>query len=475
MPFEGGKPTTADVDRTKLPPPASEPKFKAPELARRTLANGLEVVFLPHHELPLVQMDLVFRSGAAGEPADRGGLCDVTADMHLEGTKHHDKFAFESALEALGTNLDANTDEDRTVFSMQCLANGMDESATLFAEAIREPAFPAAEFADLQTRRLTDIRRQGDQPYAIVARAVRRVVFGEEHPYGRDPNGTVESVKAIGLDDVRRFSAEHFLPGNATLVVVGDTNLDEIQRTVERAFRGWTGAAAARSVIPEPPIMHGRRVYLIDKPGDSQSTIAVVQPGLARNDPAWAKAFLANQMFGGVFSARLNLNLREDKGYTYGVRSTLNERVGRGTLNVGGRVQTEVTAPALTEFVKEISNAAGKQPFTQQELDFAKESILLGYPSQFETIAQLARALEGQIICGLPDDDFARYPERIAAVDLATANQAAHDLLRPDDVGIVVVGDLSKIEKSVRDLGLGPVVHLDREGRRIDDTKLSSR
>jgi zinc protease len=468
LPVEEGRPLVADVDRTKLPAPGPSPSFRAPEVERTTLSNGVQVVFLPHRELPLVQADLVFRAGAACEAADRSGLCDLAASMHLEGTKRRDKFAFQSALAALGTNLWCRTNEDRTLFSMQCLESRLDESMELLAEAILEPAFPAEEFGDLQERRLVDIRRRADQPYAISAMAVRRVLFGESHPYGRPVDGTAESVGAIGLDDVRRFSAEHFQPANAVLVVVGDTSLDEIRQVFERRFRGWTGGAPTPAAIPEPAPPRGRTVYLIDKPGDSQSTIAIVQLGLPRSDPDWEKAYVANRMYGGAFSSRLNLNLREDKGYTYGARGTLAENVARGAFSSSARVQTEVTAPALVEFMKELTDAGGKRPFTEEELGFAKESILLGYPRDFETVGQLAGALDDQIVWGLPDDAFARYPEKIAAVDVAAANAAAKRLFRPDDVAIVVVGDLAKIEEPVRALGLGPVVHLDREGRTLD-------
>jgi zinc protease len=184
---------------------------------------------------------------------------------------------------------------------------------------------------------------------------------------------------------------------------------------------------------------------------------------------------VANRIFGGFFSSRLNLNLREDKGYTYGVRSTLSERAGRGALSAGGRVQAEVTAPALVEFLKEIEGASGKRPFTQPELDFAKNSIVLGYAQQFETVGQLAVALQGQTVFGLPDDSFARFPERVSSVDLAAANAAGAALYHPDDLAVVVVGDLTKIEKPVRDLKLGPVVYLDREGRRIEQTAMSAK
>jgi zinc protease len=210
-------------------------------------------------------------------------------------------------------------------------------------------------------------------------------------------------------------------------------------------------------------------VYLVDKPGDSQSTISIAQIGIPRNHPDWERVFVPNRVLGGFFSSRLNLNIREDKGYSYGVRSSTWQLVGTGLFSMRGRVQTEVTAPALTEFLKEYEGIAGGQPITPEELGFAKDSILLGYTREFETIGQLADALTEQIVYGLPDDEFARYPEKIAAVDVETANATAASYFRPDQVAVIVVGDVEKIEESVRELNLGPIRYLDAEGTPMAD------
>ena len=476
VPFVGGETTKSDVDRTKLPAPGPADTFQEPVVARRTLPNGMTFVSMAQHELPLVQLQLVFPSGSAAEPADREGLCDLAGSMHLEGTTKRDKFAFQNALEALGADMNVFSNQDRTIFSLQCLTDRLDESMALFAEALLTPSYPEAEFTDLKQRTLVNLKRQSDQPERIAGRVARKVLFGEGHPYSRTGDGTPASIDAIGMDDIRRFSDAYFTPGNATLVAVGDVDPDAVQRAFEKYLGGWSGAAPAATTIPTPNAPKGRTVYLVDKPGDSQSTLSIVQLGVPRNDPKWEETYVANRIFGGFFSSRLNLNLREDKGYTYGVRSTLAEAAGTGGLFVGGRVQAEKTAPALVEFLKEIDGAAGKRPFTPAELDFAKDSIVLAYPQQFETVWQLAGALSDQVIYGLPADAFARYPEKIAAVKLADANRTGKEFFHPNDLDIVVVGDLAKIEKSVTDLKLGTIVHLDREGNRIEAaTAMSSR
>jgi zinc protease len=419
-------------------------------------------------ELPLVRMNLVFRSGTSDDPADLGGLADLAAAMHLEGTATMDKFEFENELEKLGTDLGVSTDEDQTVFTMQCLAKHLDASLDLLAAAIMQPALSETEFTDQKARRTNDIRREKDEPTITQRKVTRRILFGDGHPYARPLTGTVESMEAIAIADVGEFSKSHLTPANATLVAVGDIAIDDLALRVERALGTWTGPAPGNAAMPEPAARTGVDVYLVDKPGDSQSTISIGHHGMPRNHPDWEKIFVANRVLGGFFSSRLNLNLREDKGYSYGVRSSTWELEGTSIFAMGGRVQTEVTAPAITEFMNELEAVAGERPITQEELDFAKDSILLGYTREFETIAQLADAVTEQVVYGLPDDQFVRYPEKIEAVDAATVNRVAEGYFHPDRVAIIVVGDLEKIEEPIRSLGLGKIHHLDADGRPID-------
>jgi len=464
----------ASVDYSTLPEGAAAEAMPIPVVHRGKLDNGLELVVLEQHELPLVRANLVFHSGTAQDPAGLAGLASVASAMLLEGTRHRDKFEFENALDALGTDFGVWVNDDYTTMWMLALRKNLDPSMHLMTEALLEPSFPADEFADQKERRLTDIRREKDSPHTLSAKATRRILYGDGHPYASLGTGTEASLEELRLADAREFAATHFTPGNATLVVVGDITMPEVEKMASRHLGKWSGAAPRDGDIPDPPVRSGRAVYLIDKPGDSQSTISIAHVGLARGDDAWEKVFVANRALGGMFTSRLNLNLREDKGYTYGVRSQTWEMTGPGLFDMTGRVQTEVTAPALVEFLKELEGMAGSKPLTAEELQVTKNSILLGYPGEFETIAQLADALTEQIVYGLPDDYFARYPEKIEAVDLATANAAAASYFRPDDVAVIVVGDLAKIEDSIRALDLGPIRHVDANGV-VKDQELSIR
>jgi zinc protease len=477
-PFAAAAPATvADVDRTRLPEGGPAPVFAAPEVVRRTLANGAHLAVLRRDELPLVSLELVFHSGSAAEPAGLEGLAGLAADLHLEGAGSRDRFEFRGALENLGTDLSVRTEDDFTVFRLTALSSHLGESFALFADAILRPTFPEDVFRDERERKLVSIRQSQDQPRAIAQRASRRVLYGPDHPYGRTGEGTEASVAAISLADVRTFSGTNYAPGNATLVAVGDVDPDGLVALWDRHFGAWNGDAVEQAAIPTPALPAGRTIWLIDKPGDTQSTISIVQPGIARGDERWEAVVVMNRVLGGFFSSRLNLNLREDKGWTYGVRSRAGQNVGVSSYTVGGRVQREVTAPALVEFLAEIEGVAGKRPITAEEMEFAKDSVILSYPQDFETNGELAGALAGQAAYGLSDDDFARYPERIAAVTLDEVHDVAAAFLRPDNLDIVVVGDLERIEAAVRELKVGATVrYADREGTPIEkETELSTR
>ncbi|MCA9751588.1 MAG: insulinase family protein [Gemmatimonadetes bacterium] len=453
------------VDRGTLPAGGPAPQFRTPDVAWRSLDSGTRVAVLERNELPLVSLQLVFRSGSTADPAGEDGVAGFAADMHLEGTRRLDRVAFRQALDNLGTDLRVRSDADHVVFSLTSLADRLDQSLDLLSDAILEPAFPEDVFANERDRRLVDLKQQQDRPTSIMRRATPRLLFGEDHPYGRSREGTEATLTAMNVGELRDFSRENFVPGNATVVAVGAVDPDRFTETWNRHFAKWQGAASTPVVIPAATPPSGRTIWLIDKPGDSQSTIAVAQLGLARNDPQWEAAFLANRVLGGFFSSRLNLNLREDKGWTYGVRSTLLESAAPSAFTMGGRVQRDATAPALVEFLQELEGVAGAKPITAEELQFAKNSIVLSYPQDFETNAEIAAALADQVVYGLPADAFARYPQEISGTPLAKVNEFAQTFFHPEDVVIVIIGDLAKIESSIRELDLDASIrYADREG-----------
>ncbi|MCA9728982.1 MAG: insulinase family protein, partial [Candidatus Eisenbacteria bacterium] len=461
---------TAAVDRGTLPEGGATPAFQIPTVDRNDLDNGLQVMTLDQHELPLVEIRMVLGAGSSSDPLAQSGLAALTGSMLTEGTGNLDGFAFEDRLDQLGAQLRVSTEDDYTTIALTALAKNLDESVKLMADALLRPTVAAGRLQKMKERRVVDIRREGENPRAVVGKASRKVLYGDDHPYGKSP--TVESMESISVEDVKGFLAQHFTPDRATLIAVGDIRPEEALRLAERYFGAWKGTATEVAAIPPAhPAHDGRAVYLIDKPGDSQSTISIVHPGVLRSSENWTRADVANRMLGGMFSSRLNLNLREDKGYSYGVRSGFSDEKEGGMFSMGGRVQAEVTAPALVEFMKELRGIHGEKPATATELEFAKNSIIRGYPMAYETIGDLANAFASRSGLGLPMEDLTERPARVEAVTLEQANAAGKEFFHPEEVQVIVVGDLAKIEDSVRALDLGPVYRLDRDGNPVMSTE----
>ncbi|MDP6802847.1 MAG: pitrilysin family protein [Gemmatimonadota bacterium] len=459
----------AQVDRTTLPEGGPEPALELPELTRARLSNGLELVVMEQHELPLVQLRLVFRTGGADDPVRTDGLRleglgGLAADMLMEGAGRYDRLEFAEELERIGSQMWTSTDYDYRALCVSALRRHLDRSAEMLGMVLTDAAFPQARFDKLIRNRIVNLRRQKDNARTISRMVGRRVLYGKDHPYGCLGDGTVDGMEAMTLDAVRAHASEHFTPGNAVLLAAGDITAAELAGILEEHLVDWEGAAPERVVLSTPTARTQREVYLVDKPGDSQATVTVSHIGMTRTAPDWNRLSVANRVLGGFFSSRLNLNLREDKGYTYGARSRTTARRGPGLFSMGARVQAEVTAPAITEILSELAGVCGERAIEADELSLAKQSITRGYPAKFETNSEILRGLLQQIVYELPDDHMSAYPNEIRAVSLGEANTAARDHLHPERVAVIVIGDLDIIEDDIRALGLGPVHYLDIDG-----------
>lgn len=455
----------ADVDRNTLPDGGPNPTFRIPAVEESQLENGLRVMTLEQTELPLVEVRLVIGAGKSADPLSQSGLADLAAGMLTEGAGDLDASAFSDRLDKLGAEFNVWTQPDYTTLSLTALTKNLDESMALLADALLRPTVAPEQLERVVDRRIVDVEREGESPWAVSGKASRKVVFGESHPYRLSP--TTESLGSITDQDVKEFIGNHYTPQHATLIVVGDIGAEDASRLAQRHLGAWKGSEATPIAFPTVETTPGRAVYLIDKPGDSQSTIAIVHPGPARGSEDWTRLDVTNRALGGMFVSRINLNLREDKGYSYGVRSSFSDNREAGMFSMGGRVQTEVTAPALVELINELDGIHGKRPLTEAELRFSKDSIIRGYPMAFETIGGLANAFANYVGLGVPLEDLVERPALIEAVSLESANGAGRDLFHPEDAKIVIVGDLAKIEESIRKLDLGPIYHLDREGNPI--------
>ena len=474
VPFGNLKEIADNADRSRIPAAGGPaPSLKLPPIQRDTLPNGLTLLLMEQHELPVVEFNMVFRTGSAADPQGLPGLAGFTADMLDEGTKTRSALELSEAKRELGAEMYVGSGWDGITAYIGSLRKNLDPTLSLLADVVRNPAFAGADVERVRKSRQTQVLQNKDnqqfQAQAIAAHAL----YPESHPYAWTELGTDKALAQITPDQMRDFYTRSMVPANATLIAVGDLTMDEFKRAATASFGTWQGGQAPRSEVASAPQLPGRKLVLVDKPGATQSVIAVAQLGLARGDQDEFAVRVMNHVLGGQFMSRINLNLREDKGYTYGARSFFDMRRGQGPFVATASVQTEVTAPAVQEFMKELRDVHGSRPLSEKELADGRNGLTLGFPRQFETAGDLAGKLSDLVLYNLPADYFDTYVRNIEAVDLAAANHAGKQHVLPDNAAVVVVGDLTKIQSSLLDLKLGPVEYRDLDGNLIAPEQVS--
>lgn len=452
-------------DRTVMPKIGPTPSFTPPPVARRTLSNGLEVLVAERHELPILTLNLVVKGGESLVPAGKEGLASMTASLLTEGTKTRDSLQLAGALSEIGASVDADGELEHSTLSLTTLTKHTDKALEIYTDVLLSPAFPQKELDRLRGQRLNALKARLDRAEGISGVVFPRLLYGQEHPYGRPDLGTPKSVTSLTRDDVVDFHKSLFLPNNASLIVVGDTTPDAITALLEKALKTWKPGDAPKAALPEPPSSKPLTVYLVDKPAAAQSVLAVGQVGPPRSTPDYFPLTIMNAILGGQFSSRINLNLREDKGYTYGANSHFAFRIGPGPFEAGGSVKTDVTKEALIELIKELEGITGARPATDAELAFAKDRTIKGFPSRFETTFGVAGAFTGLVLYKLPPDYFTTYQSKVEAVTKADVDRVAQKYLDPKHMTILIVGDRSKVEPGLKSLPYAKVINvLDPEG-----------
>jgi zinc protease len=469
QPFPSNLKAEGKLDRSKEPAPGAPVSLNLPPMQRTKLSNGLNVVLAERHSAPLVNFSLLVDSGYAADPAAAPGTASFAQRMLEEGTPTRNSLKIGEELESLSANFNAGANLDWAVVNMSTLKLTMDNSLDIYADLILHPSFPENEFKRLRAERIAAIRREKVQPQTMALRVVPQLLYGKGHPYALPftGTGTEASVSTLTRADLAKWHDTWFKPNNATLLIVGDTTLAEIKPRLEKLFASWKPGDVPKKNVTTVPEPEKNIVYLIDRPGSGQSIIFGAQLAPPRNDPDSIPLQLVNDIFGGNFSSRINMNLREDKHWSYGVFSVLPSARGQRPYLSLSPVQTDKTKESLAELIKEYRQIGREKPISEQELKDEQNNATLGMPGQFETVSQLAGAYSQILQYGLPEDYFNTFTQKAISLTPETANAVAKKFIQPDHLIWVVVGDLSKVEAGIRELNLGEIHKIDADGNAV--------
>ena len=445
-------------DRSKPPSPGPIPSLKLPPIQHLKLSNDLQVILMEKHNVPLVQMELVAQTGSAMDPPALPGLADMTASMLEEGAGSRTALQLADAIDFLGANISPYAGQHTLGVVMHASLSKVDSALALFADMVLRPTFPTEELERNRKERLTTLTQWRDDPPQISRVLFNQTLFGPDHPYGRITIGNEKSLRSMSVDDLRKFHRKYVRPNNSALIVVGDVTAKEILPRLEDAFGKWEKGEADQQPFPAAEQVKERTVYLVDKPGAPQSVITVGRIGARRATEDYFPLVVMNTILGGSFRSRLNQNLRETHGYTYGAFSGFDFLMNPGAFRAAASVQTAVTDKALTEFMKEIKGIL--EPVSDEELSRAENYLTLKYPGNFQSVAQVADQLVDLFLYRLGDQYFDEYNSRVRAVTKEDVQRVARRYLDPEKMAIVVVGDRKQVEQGIAGLSLGTIRNL---------------
>lgn len=457
--------TPANFDRTKPPELAPPPTLTLPPIVTRELPNGLKLVVVEHHELPVADFVLVVRTGGEADPRGRAGLATLTASMLDEGTTSRTALQIADQEAYLGARLGSSSGWDASIVSLHVPTAQLDSALALFADVALHPAFPPADLERMRRERLTSLIQLKDRPPAIANQAYEAILFGADSPYGHPLEGTEASTAAITRSDIQHFYDTYFRPNNATLIVVGDVTADAVQQRARALFGGWSRQDVPAVSFGQPAPAASTAIYLIDKPGAPQSSMRIGSVGVPRSAADYFPILVMNSILGGPFTSRLNQNLRETHGYTYGAGSGFSMRREPGPFTAEAEIVAAKTDSALVQFLAELKAISDTVP--EAELARAKQLLQLQLPGDFETTRSIASRLVPVAIYDLPLDFYNEYVGRIGAVGQADVLRVARQEIKPDSVDIVIVGDSKLVEPGLKALGVAPVERLTLAGEPI--------
>ena len=467
-PEASGRPSQTTLDRTKAPALGEDRAFKVPDVKTATLDNGMQIFVVERSELPKVSVTLGTRAGAAADPADKPGLANMVVRTIDMGTKTRQALQIEEALGDLGTSLGGAALREYASVSFEVLSRNLSAALGIVSDVVRNASFPETEVAREKKRQLDSIAQQDKNPNQVAARVRAMLAYGADHPYGHPSQGTVKSVEAMTREDLAAFHREYWKPGGSTLIFVGNVTLAEATKLATQHFGSWSGGAPPELTIPAPKPSAAGKIYLIDRQDSAQTVVTQFMPASKRkSDDVYAFRLADAVWGGGGFGTRLNLNLREDKGYSYGVFSTLSQLREGGLWFAAGGVQTNKTKESIVEFDKELKAIAGGKPISQEEFTTARLRRIRGYAQQFEGYGRIG----GQILelwgQGLPMTELQREYDETDKATLPSVLAAAKKYAVPNRASLLLVGDRSKIEAGIKELNLGEIVLVDEYGKPV--------
>jgi zinc protease len=466
-PFPDYKTASTGADRSKPPDVGAPPELKLPKLQRATLSNGLKIVLAERHEVPLVNFTLAADAGYASDGSSSPGTANLAMLVLTDGTRTRNALQISDELELLGATLRGSSNLDLSFVSLSALTAKLDPSLDLFADVILNPSYPENEVKREQKLVMAGIDREQNSPTTMALRVLPALLYGAGHPYGNPltGSGTKESVAKLTRADLVKFHDSWLRPNNSTLIVVGDTTLAEVTPKLEKLFAGWKSGTVPAKNVKTVAVAAKSGVYLIDKPGALQSVIiaGVIAPPRANPDEIAIEAM--NDTLGGTFGARLNMNLREDKHWSYGARTVLRDARAQRPFFAVAPVQTDKTKEALVETNKEFRGIVGDRPISAEELVKIQANETLSLPGSRETLDELGDSIIDLVQFGLPDDYYVTYAGKVHALKTSDVNAAAKEIVRPDNMIWIVVGDRAKIEAGVRELNLGEFRLMDANGK----------
>jgi zinc protease len=455
------------LDRDKPPTAGKLLPLRVPTWTKTKLANGADLIVVEKHDLPLIAVSIDFVGGASNyESADKIGVASFAGQMLSEGTKTRTADQLSDAQQLLGTSIQAGVGSESGTISFTSLKDKFEPAMALLADMLLNSTFPDSALERNRARTLVGLAQAKDQPNSIAANVFSKVVYGDEHPYGRV--ASERTVKAITRDDVMSFAKSYFRPGRAIITVSGDIDPKTARSIVEKTLAAWpAGGERPTFAYGSVPAPKQRMIYLVDKPKAAQSVFTFGEPGPPRSTPDYFALQVMNRLLGGMFQSRLNHDIREVKGYSYGVSSAFAYGRGPGAFRAGGGIVSAKSDSALIGFMTHFKGVQGDMPFTDDEVTVGKESMIQSLPSRFSTVNGIAAAISSIYTLDLPETYFKDYAANINAVSKDDLTRVAKKYIDVDHMNLVIVGDRASIEGPLKATGIAPIQILDVEGRPV--------